>query len=1287
MLQELLSRLSRRFIKPLPLDFYQFGSAGFRNPGSRGNGRKRAGFQVSLAPAIVSLEDRILLSASIVVNNPTDTPVAGLTDLREAIAQANTNGGNQAIIFDAIVFATAQTITLGGAQLELRDTTGTATITITGPTAGVTVSGNNVSRVFQVDVGVTASISGLTITSGKASIGDGGGIANWGNLTLRQCWVTSNTAVGNGGGLANFGSVVVTGSTFSYNAADNGGAIANLVNHQVQKFAPNLAVRDSTIVANIAVSSLHNTYYDGQGGGDDGPELNVGPRYGSGGGIFNDGWIGGNQGTVTIDFSTIVANQANDGGGIYNVPFQGGQITLSATAVGGNVASGRGTDISGEIQATYSLIQITDSNATPGIDGYGSIEGEYNLESLPPLLKPLGFYGGTTPTCPPVSDSPLINNGPLVVNTSTDQSGNPRVSGARADIGAVEIVTNALGFLNGTAAHYVDSSRVNVTVTLAGPGTGVIFVPEGGGNATSLVLSGTTNQSVLKIVTSGPSTTIGSISIYGAVAAIDASPVNLVGNMQIHGAVNSVAMNNVTTTLSLLLTIDGAAGALSFHDVQGLNVQVGGAIGSLSAATWMGFDIGRMSIQAADIGTIAIADGFKNTMIDSAGSIGSVTVGGLLSSVNIYAGVNPGSAPIPDPAVDFIANATIGSVSAATSQSPVVAARHLGTIDLGLLSDATQSASSGLVAGDIASLRFVNTNGTTIVRTGLNTADHSEQFSDQFQVTLDVTPPKTVWKFAVTGDDRGMLLTHQVNTTVLKKVASGILRDNVDFVLFVGDLVHRGQNTDGAPAAFELWKHTISGVAADTNHMPAYHIVLGNHEIANRANPATNYVNAFPTQVFPLGSGDSTTLLFESTEQQRPNAELSYDFIHKSVLFIGLDNYGPSSDHTGQYGPIDGHATSRQADALASLKTLLDGQYTSSVMHGHVPATELLGNSGATAVSLFQNFVNLDGKYYFAGHAHIYVPTTPVDKVPGLTQTIVGTAGAPLDNAYTGGYGYLLVTASNGKVIDGSLIFQKVNIPDVVTVSNVETTTGSYMAGGTAVPVTSTVTVTDSSSMWLTGATVSLGPTYQAGQDLLAFTNTSQITGSFDLSTGTLTLTGTDAVASYQTALRSITYQNTSVNPTPNIRRFTIGASDGASTSASAYRYLNTTSLISNVETSTDSYVPGSGAVPVTTTLTLGNTTTGNVTDATVQIDANYVIGQDLLAFTNTLKITGAFNATTGTLTLTGTDSVANFQAALRSVTYTNTTSTPATEIRRLALTVNGAINNNFVVHRYFNMT
>ena len=63
------------------------------------------------------------------------------------------------------MFNTPQTITLSGTQLELSDTTGTETIT--GPAAGVTVNGNDASRVFQVDAGVTASISGLTITGGS----------------------------------------------------------------------------------------------------------------------------------------------------------------------------------------------------------------------------------------------------------------------------------------------------------------------------------------------------------------------------------------------------------------------------------------------------------------------------------------------------------------------------------------------------------------------------------------------------------------------------------------------------------------------------------------------------------------------------------------------------------------------------------------------------------------------------------------------------------------------------------------------------------------------------------------------------------------------------------------------------------------------------------------------------------------------------------------------------------------------------------------------------------------
>ena len=125
------------------------------------------------------------------VNNPTDTHVAGQTDLREAIALANAIVGANTITFDATVFATPQTIILGGTQLALTNTTGTETIT--GPAAGVTVSGNHASRVFQVNASVTASISGLTITGGTVT-GSGGGLYNKGTVTLTNVTLSGNSA-------------------------------------------------------------------------------------------------------------------------------------------------------------------------------------------------------------------------------------------------------------------------------------------------------------------------------------------------------------------------------------------------------------------------------------------------------------------------------------------------------------------------------------------------------------------------------------------------------------------------------------------------------------------------------------------------------------------------------------------------------------------------------------------------------------------------------------------------------------------------------------------------------------------------------------------------------------------------------------------------------------------------------------------------------------------------------------------------------------------------------------
>ena len=64
------------------------------------------------------------------------------------------------------------------------------TQTITGPAAGLTfVDGRHGRRVFQVDSGVTASITGVTITGGSISSGNGGGLANYGTATLTGCTI------------------------------------------------------------------------------------------------------------------------------------------------------------------------------------------------------------------------------------------------------------------------------------------------------------------------------------------------------------------------------------------------------------------------------------------------------------------------------------------------------------------------------------------------------------------------------------------------------------------------------------------------------------------------------------------------------------------------------------------------------------------------------------------------------------------------------------------------------------------------------------------------------------------------------------------------------------------------------------------------------------------------------------------------------------------------------------------------------------------------------------------
>jgi hypothetical protein len=280
-------------------------------------------------------------TSPLVVNTTDDTTTGaeppGDLSLRDAVNLANALSGAETITFDSAVFAKPQTITLAGRQLELTDTTGTETIA--GPAAALTVSGGGLSRVFQVDAPVTASISGLTITGGMTG-GDGGGLYNLGTATLTNCTVTGNSA-GAGGGIFNNSTLAVSNSTLSGNSATgSGGGLDNAS-------GATATVTGSNVKKNSA---------------------------GVGGGIAN-------QGTLTVDSSTISKNTATSAGG--GISTTGGGVNISNSVINLNQVNSSGTALGGGIDCENSTLSLTNTtvnaNQANGTNAYGG--GIYALSS------------------------------------------------------------------------------------------------------------------------------------------------------------------------------------------------------------------------------------------------------------------------------------------------------------------------------------------------------------------------------------------------------------------------------------------------------------------------------------------------------------------------------------------------------------------------------------------------------------------------------------------------------------------------------------------------------------------------------------------------------------------------------------------------------------------------------------------------------------------------------------------------------------------------------------------
>jgi heme-binding NEAT domain protein len=249
----------------------------------------------------------------------------------------------------------------------------------------------------------------------------------------------------------------------------------------------------------------------------------------------------------------------------------------------------------------------------------------------------------------------------------------------------------------------------------------------------------------------------------------------------------------------------------------------------------------------------------------------------------------------------------------------------------------------------------------------------------------------------------------------------------------------------------------------------------------------------------------------------------------------------------------------------------------------------------------------------------------------------------------------------------------RVNDAPVVTTSG---TPASYIGSGPATAIDPALTVGDVDDTNLEGAEVRIS-SGSADGDALVYTDQLDISGDYDSDTGVLTLSGSAPVADYETALRSVGYSHEEGNAAGSRTvEFTVNDGDLPSGAASADVSVNDPPVLTTTGTAL-SYLAGDGAVAIDPGLTVSDADSTTLQGATVHITANGA-PEDKLAFVDQPGITSFFDEETGVLSLSGSASVSDYQTALRSVTYENTSASPITDTRTVTFQVDdGATGNN----------
>ena len=176
---------------------------------------------------------------------------------------------------------------------------------------------------------------------------------------------------------------------------------------------------------------------------------------------------------------------------------------------------------------------------------------------------------------------------------------------------------------------------------------------------------------------------------------------------------------------------------------------------------------------------------------------------------------------------------------------------------------------------------------------------------------------------------------------------------------------------------------------------------------------------------------------------------------------------------------------------------------------------------------------------------------------------------------------------------------------------------------------------------------------------------------SYNAGTGTWSITGT--ASQVNAALASVSFipqSNNDVDSSIAVQvRDAMGNGPNGSISLVATG-VNDPPVLTELAAGILAFVEDGGAVRIGSSIDISDIDSTQMQSIQIRITGGYELGQDELLFTNTANLTGVWNQATGTLTITGSATIAEYENALRQVGFINHSDDPSVSNRTISYRV-----------------